>query len=72
MSPAAWLTILFILLTTAGYLLWVLEARSGVRNSVALLAVVFFVLALLRYELTPPEPDDLGGGVLASTPAGTP
>ena len=72
MSPAAWLTILFIVLTTAGYLLWVLDARSGLRNAVAMLAVVCFVLALLVYELTPPEPDKLGRGVLASTPASAP
>jgi apolipoprotein N-acyltransferase len=72
MAPEVWLTILFIVLTAAGYLLWVLEARSGLRNAVALVAVVCFVLALLFYDFASPPADHGDAGVMASSPAGAP
>jgi hypothetical protein len=50
MTPDTWLTILFAVLTVAGYLLWVLELLPRVRVFVTVVAIVCFGLALVLYE----------------------
>ena len=71
MAPEAWLTILFAVLTVAGYLLWVLELLPRLRVWLTVLAVVSFATAVVFYERadTTAGHDDLG--VAASPTAQT-
>jgi hypothetical protein len=70
MAPDTWLTILFAVLTVAGYLLWVLELLPGLRVLIALLAIVCFALALVFYERGDRSPRDPGPGMAAVVRAG--
>jgi hypothetical protein len=72
MPPEVWLTILFALFAVAGYLLWVFEARPGLRHLLTFLAAVFFVLAIVFYETAPRTGGDADAGQVASSPAGMP
>jgi hypothetical protein len=71
MAPDAWLTVLFSVLAVAGYLLWILDAGSGIRHVLTVLAVLSLVLALVFSIVAPPRADEAGGEI-ANSPAGAP
>jgi len=71
MAPDAWLTILFAVLTVAGYLLWILEARRGLRVLLTVLAIVSFALAVVFYEYVDTTVPDAGLGSAATMDIGS-
>ena len=71
MAPDTWLTIVFAVLTVAGYLLWVLEARRGLRLLLTVLAIVSFALAVVFYEYVDTTVPDAGLGSAATMDIGS-